>query len=85
MKKLIVLLCIILFFFSCSPVVADPNLILSNNVLAPATISAGSILAGILGIYEIIVRAIPTVANISVVHAAITWLQKISTFFNVSK
>jgi len=43
------------------------------------------IVAIILGLYEVIVRIIPTVGNISLLHLIITVLQWLSDHLNVTK
>ena len=40
------------------------------------------IIALVIGIYEVIIRVIPTVSNYSIIHKIIQFLKLISDFFN---
>lgn len=65
---------------SCGVTNAPADVDLPSNFF-----SIGNIIAVALALYELIVRFIPTVDNISILHKLISWLQALSTFFNKSK
>lgn len=45
----------------------------------------GIIIAIIVGVYEVVVRSIPTVGNYSLLNTIIEILKKVSEFFNKKK
>ena len=81
--------CFLLFFNGCIVnIVGDPS---AAATAAATAASAGDpsliklIAAGILGVYEIIVRLVPSVGDYSVVSWFIKFLKKVSDTLNITK
>jgi hypothetical protein len=66
---------------SCNDLMSTPN----PNHLSSAAIPWHYIIAGLLALYEIIVRLIPSVANISIVHWIIEFLKWLDSLLTRNK
>ena len=88
-KLLLILLGIFLLFFAGCVVniIGDPAVGADaiNRVSTDAPSLIKLIAAGVLGVYEIVVRLVPSVADYSVVSWIIKFLKKVSDTLNITK
>jgi hypothetical protein len=85
MKALLAFFFIALSVFACVASVANVSLG-ASTVTADAGSSVIQITAvALLAVYEVIVRLVPTVDNISVIHAVVSFLKFLSGKLNVTK
>ena len=82
---IIALLTFLLFFSGCIVnIIGDPS-DAARHVSTDQPSLIKLIAAGLLGIYEIVVRLVPTVADYSVVSWMIKILKKLSDTLNITK
>ena len=69
----------LIFFAGCMV-----NISVDNNTIVPDEPSMIKLIsAAVLGVYEVVVRVIPSVGDYSVVSWIIKWLKKVSDTLNV--
>jgi len=85
------LFCFLLFFNGCIVnIVGDPSAAYTDAINRVSTTADDPslmklIAAGILGVYEIIVRLVPSVGDYSIISWFIKFLKKVSDTLNITK
>lgn len=85
MKLLTAFFFILFAIVACIVSAANVSFDASTVTLEPASNVIQVTAIALLAVYEVIARLVPTVNNISIVHAIVTFLQFLSNKLNVTK
>lgn len=85
MKKVLLIMSfmVIVLSFNTLPLFAQVVTQSSGNFLS--NLSLGELIAGVVVIYEAVVRIVPTVQNVSLLNSIFGWLKRLSETLNVKK